>query len=455
MKDHKNKNQIDMLNGPTLSKILLFALPLAASSILQQLFNSADYAVVGRFAGSEALAAVGANSSVINLLIGLFVGLSIGANVVIANYIGQQKKEKVKDAVHTSITVALISGIFLIGVGFVAARPILVFIDTPAEVLELAVIYLKIYFAGMPFIMVYNFGSAVLRSVGDTKRPLYCLIISGFVNVILNLIFVILFDMSVVGVALATLIANALSAVIIVYLLINEDELIRLDIRKLYINKADLIKMVKIGLPAGIQGIVFSLSNVCIQSGINSFGTNAVAGSAAAFNYEIYTYYVDNAFCQAAVTFIGQNYAAGKYDRCRKIFKECMICGLLIMGVMIAVFCIFNEFFVGIYTSDPLDIEYGVIRLLRVESLGLLPCFFEITSGALRGMGNSMSPAVLTILGTCVLRIVWVYTIFPVYNSYEMLLTVYPVTWVVTGILMMSAYFIISRKKFKKDPKLV
>jgi len=449
MSDTKKKNQIDMLNGPTLRKILLFALPLAASSILQQLFNSADYAVVGRFAGSEALAAVGANSSVINLLIGLFVGLSIGANVVIANYIGQQKKDKVKDAVHTSIAVSIISGIFLIGVGFVAARPILVFIDTPPDVLELAVIYLKVYFAGMPFIMVYNFGSAILRSVGDTKRPLYCLIATGFVNVALNLIFVIIFEMSVVGVALATLIANALSAIIIVYLLVKEDELIRLDIRNLYINKADLIKMIKIGLPAGIQGVVFSLSNVCIQSGINSFGTNAVAGSAAAFNYEIYTYYVDNAFCQAAVTFIGQNYAAGKYERCRRIFKECMICGMIIMGVMITVFCVFNEFFVGIYTTDPLDIKYGVIRLLRVESLGLLPCFFEITSGALRGMGNSMSPAVLTILGTCVLRVVWVYTIFPIFNSYEMLLTVYPVTWIVTGILMMSAYFIITRKKYK------
>ena len=270
-------NQMDMLNGSIFDKILLFALPLAISSILQQLFNSVDVAVVGRFASSEALAAVGSNSSVISLLINLFVGISVGANVVIANYIGQGKTEKIQDAVHTVMIVSLISGVFLLVLGLMIARPILEIMGTPENVIDLAVLYLHIYFLGMPFLMIYNFGAAVLRSKGDTKRPLYCLIISGVINACLNLLFVIVFKLSVAGVAIATVIADGVSAVLIIYFLMNEEETIRLRLNKLKIKKSELIKVIKIGVPAGLQGVVFSVSNVCIQTAINSFGSDAVA----------------------------------------------------------------------------------------------------------------------------------------------------------------------------------
>lgn len=450
MKGKKHSNQIDMLNGSLLDKIFKFALPLAASSILQQLFNSADVAVVGRFAGSEALAAVGGNASVISLLVNLFVGLSVGANVTIAGYIGQQKKEKAQEAVHTAMGIALISGVFLIGVGMAAARPILEFIDAPSDVIDLATVYLRIYFAGMPFLMLYNFGAAVLRSVGDTKRPLYCLTVAGVINVCLNLLLVIRFELSVVGVGAATVAANAVSAGMVLFFLSKEEDTIRLDIRKLRITKQQALRIIKIGAPAGIQGVVFSISNVCIQSAINGFGTNAVAGSAAALNYEFFTYFVTSAFCQAAVTFTSQNYGAGKYDRCRKVFRLSLLSGIAITGIMCIIFVLGRDFFVGIYTSKPADIEYGLIRIVRVELLSFMPCLYEISGGALRGMGNSMLPAVLTVFGSCILRIIWVYTLFPVYGTFEMLLAVYPFSWIVTGTLVLSAYFYIRKKKFRQ-----
>lgn len=445
------KNQIDMLNGPLLSKILIFALPLAASSILQQLFNAADVAVVGKFVGSEALAAVGGNAPVISLLINLFVGLSIGSNVVIAGNIGRQNYKKVKEAVQTTISVALLSGFGLMIVGFFAAKPILILIDTPDETIELAVLYLKIYFAGMPFLMIYNFGSAILRSIGDTKRPLYCLILAGIINVALNLFFVIVCKMSVAGVGLATVISNGISSAIIIYLLMREDEIIRLDLKKLFIKKDSLINITKIGAPAGIQGVVFSISNVCIQFAINGFGTHAIAGSSAALNFECFIFFMVSAFGQAAVTFTSQNFGAANYDRCKRVLRICMIWGLIISGLM-CVICLFGkELFLSVFTSKPEDIEYGVIRVLHVGVLECLTCFYEITGGALRGMGHSMIPAVMTIFGTCVLRIIWVYTIFQKIPTFEMLLNVYPVTWIVTGIFIIVAYYIISKKAFRKN----
>ena len=334
-------------------------------------------------------------------------------------------------------------------IGIATARPILELIDTPEDSIELAIVYLRIYFAGMPFLMLYNFGSAILRSVGDTKRPLYCLVLGGVINIGLNLLLVIVFKLSVVGVGVATVISNAISSGIIVYLLTHEDEMIRLDLKKLYIKKEDLVKITQIGAPAGLQGMVFSISNVCIQSAINGFGTHAVAGSSAAMNFEYVTFFMVNAFGQAAVTFISQNYAARKYERCKKALGICVLCGLLISGAMCAVFIYWKEFFVGIFTSKSEDIAYGVIRMVKVELLEFMPVFYEITGGALRGMGHSMLPAVLTIFGTCVLRIAWIYTIFPKFGSFEILLDVYPVTWLVTGIFMCIAYFYISRKAFR------
>lgn len=302
---------MDMLHGSLLNKILLFALPLAASSILQQLFNSVDVAVVGKFASSQALAAVGSNGSVISLMINLFVGISVGASVVIANYIGQKNQRGIKNAIHTVSVVTLTSGILLLAIGLFTARPILEMMDTPDDVLDLAVLYLRIYFLGMPFFMIYNFGAAILRSMGDTKRPLYCLVIAGLINTALNLLLVIVFQMSVAGVAIATVVSNMFCAGMVIYILLHEQEPFRLEIKDIKISRLELRKMLQIGIPAGVQGMVFSIANVFIQAAINRFGSNAIAGSAAALTYEYYCYFVVNAFSQAAVTFISQNYGAG------------------------------------------------------------------------------------------------------------------------------------------------
>ena len=314
----KKKNTVDMLNGSLADKIILFALPLAASSILQQLFNSADLAVVGRFASSEAMAAVGSNAPVINLIVSLFTGLSVGANVLIATLIGKNQKEKINEAVHTIFSVSVLSGIVLIFLGIIGSREILKLMDAPDSVMNAAILYLRIYFTGMPFVMIYNFGSAILRARGDSARPLLCLVVSGIVNVILNLFFVIVCHMSVDGVAYATVISNLIGACFIIRFLMSEEETFRLSFRKLHIHKEFLIEIVKIGLPAGIQGMVFSLSNVVIQSAINSFGADAIAGASAGQNFEFMAYFIVNAFAQAAVTFTSQNFGAVKFDRCKK-----------------------------------------------------------------------------------------------------------------------------------------
>ena len=431
-------NQMDMLNGSIFDKILLFALPLAISSILQQLFNS------------EALAAVGSNSSVISLLINLFVGISVGANVVIANYIGQGKTEKIQDAVHTVMIVSLISGVFLLVLGLMIARPILEIMGTPENVIDLAVLYLHIYFLGMPFLMIYNFGAAVLRSKGDTKRPLYCLIISGVINACLNLLFVIVFKLSVAGVAIATVIADGVSAVLIIYFLMNEEETIRLRLNKLKIKKSELIKVIKIGVPAGLQGVVFSVSNVCIQTAINSFGSDAVAGSATGLNFEYFTYFTISAFVQAAVTFTSQNYGARNFKRCKKIFVYSMISSVVICGLMSAIFVVWRDFFAEIYTTDKAVLEYASIRMVHVLLFECLASSYEIGGAALRGLGYSMTPAVLTVLGSCVFRLIWIYTVFNKFRSFEMLMNVYPVSWVITGIAVLIAYAIVRKKLFKE-----
>ena len=438
----KNK-QMDMIHGPMFYKILFFALPLAASSILQQLFNSADVAVVGRFAGSAALAAVGGNSPVINLLINMFVGLSIGANVIIANFIGQGREDKVKEAVHTVMSVALISGVSLLVIGIIIAKPILLMINTPSEVINLAVLYLRIYFLGMPFVMVYNFGAAILRSTGETRKPLYCLIISGIINILLNLL---LFHLSVAGVAIATVIADGVSAFLVVYFLSHSDDAIRLNIRELSLNKEIVVKVIKIGAPAGLQGVVFSLSNVFIQSAINGFGTHAMAGSSAGLNYEYFTYYMINAFNQTAVTFTSQNYGAKDLERCKRAFRISLVTGMALTLVMSFIFVGATDFFAGIYTNDPVAIKYAIIRMKHVTLLECLTGVYEISGGALRGMGHSLLPALLTVIGSCGFRVVWLYTVFKVVPTFTMLMNVYPVTWVITGTMVMTSYLIIRKR---------
>lgn len=437
---------VDMLNGPLLKKILLFALPLAASSVLQQFFNSADVAVVGHFAGSEALAAVGSNTPIINLLINIFVGMSVGANVVIGMFLGQKKEEQVSRAVHTVMLLSVVTGIALIFIGWFLTAPLLELIKTPENVIGLASVYLRIYFMGMPFFMFYNFGAAVLRSRGDTNRPLLCLIVSGVVNVLLNLFFVIVLGMGVAGVGIATLIANAVSASMIACFLLGERSSLRLYPSKLSFNVPILLRVIKIGVPAGIQGMIFSFSNVCIQSAINSFGPDAMAGSAAAQNFEFFSYFVINSFNQAAVTFISQNFGAGKMDRCSKVYRLCMISSFVMTGIMSSSFVLGRNIFLRFYTSDERVLVYGAMRLVFIESFGAIPCSYEISASALRGMGYSMLPAVLTMIGSCLLRIVWLLTVFKIFPDFRVLMAVYPFSWLVTGIMLITAYIIIRKK---------
>lgn len=437
---------VDMLNGPLLKKILLFALPLAASSVLQQFFNSADVAVVGHFAGSEALAAVGSNTPIINLLINIFVGMSVGANVVIGMFLGQKKEEQVSRAVHTVMLLSVVTGIALIFIGWFLTAPLLELIKTPENVIGLASVYLRIYFMGMPFFMFYNFGAAVLRSRGDTNRPLLCLIVSGVVNVLLNLFFVIVLGMGVAGVGIATLIANAVSASMIACFLLGERSSLRLYPSKLSFNVPILLRVIKIGVPAGIQGMIFSFSNVCIQSAINSFGPDAMAGSAAAQNFEFFSYFVINSFNQAAVTFISQNFGAGKMDRCSKVYRLCMISSFVMTGIMSSSFVLGRNIFLRFYTSDERVLVYGAMRLVFIESFGAIPCSYEISASALRGMGYSMLPAVLTMIGSCLLRIVWLLTVFKIFPDFRVLMAVYPFSWSVTGVMLITAYIIIRKK---------
>lgn len=440
---------MDMTHGTLWNKILIFALPLAASSILQQLFNSVDTAVVGRFASSQALAAVGSNSSLISLLINLFIGISLGSNVVIAHYIGQKAEQNIEAAIHTAIVVAIVSGFFVMIFGQFIARPVLLLMGTPEDVIDLAVLYLRIYLLGMPFIMLYDFGSSILRSTGDSKRPLYSLIVAGVINTALNLVLVIGFRLSVAGVAIATVISNMVSSGIVMYVLLHEAEPIRLKLRKLTIAPRELKKILAIGIPAGLQGMMFSIANVCIQSTINSFGSDAIAGSAAALNFEFFAYFLVNAFAQATVTFTSQNYGAGEYERCRKIFRIAMVFSLVSCGLLSGVFVLGRGFFLRLYSTDPGVLVYANQRILIATTLELLTSIYEISAGAMRGLGHSLTPAIITFLGSCVLRLIWIATACRMVHEFWMLMIIYPISWVVTGIAMMIAYYFVKKRVFR------
>lgn len=440
-------NEIDMLNGPLFKKILLFALPLAASSLLQELFNSIDIAVVGHFVGSRALAAVGSNAPVIGLLINLFLGVSMGACAVISNHIGQGDEKRIRKAIDTVSLVALLSGVFLLLLGQFAARPILSWMGTPADVLDDAVMYLRIYFLGMPFIMIFNFGAAILRSVGDTRRPLYILCAAGCVNTILNLVFVICFGMGVAGVAVATGIANMVNAVLIVRLLNREKEPFKLHLKDMKIYKVELNNMLRIGVPAGLQGMIFSISNVVVQSSINSYGADAIAGSAAALNFEYYCYFIVQGFNGAAISFIAQNYGAGRMDRVKRVFWICMLSSVFICGFFNVLFTWQDNFFLGFFSSLPAVQEYGSMRMHIVLLPQFIASSYEIAGSCMRGMGRSLAPAIFTVFGTCLLRIVWVYLVSPVWRGFDVLMMVYPVSWVLTGSMVLFAYWRTVREK--------
>lgn len=433
--------QVDMLNGTLADKMVKFALPLAASSILQQLFNAADLAVVGRFASSQAMAAVGSNASVISLILNLFIGLSVGANVLVANLIGRGHREKINEAVHSIITLGLLSGIIMIALGTLIAPRILTLMGAPHEVLSLATLYLRIYFWAMPALMVYNFGSSILRSKGDSRRPLLAMSAAGVINVLLNLIFVIGFRLHVIGVAAATVISNLFSAGIIVWILMHEEEAFRLSLNKLRISLENLQAILKVGLPAGLQGIIFSLSNIVIQSSINSFGADAIAGSTAAQNFEFMVYCVINAFSQTAVTFTSQNFSAGKYDRCKKVFVLSMAIGLIAGAAVGAIFAVSRNHVIRLFTTDENVIGYALTRMLVVCLLDWMTGLYEISGGCLRGMGRSMTPAMLTVIGSCAVRLIWVWTVVAAFHEFVILVMVYPVSWLITGAMVLFAYF--------------
>lgn len=445
-------NEIDMLHGPLLMKILVFSLPLAASSVLQQLFNSIDVAVVGHFASSQALAAVGSNGPVISLLINLFLGVSMGANVIISNHIGQNDEEGIQKAVSTAFTTAIVSGLILMCLGVAAAKPILTIMGTPDDVLTLAATYLRIYFLGIPFFLIFNFGAAILRSMGDTKRPLYILVIAGIVNTVLNLFFVIVLKMSVAGVAVATGIANLVSALLIIRLLCKEKAPFRLHLNKIGVVWSELKRMLMIGIPAGLQGMVFSFSNVLLQTAINGYGSDAIAGSAAALNFEYYCYFVIAAFNGAAISFIGQNYGAGNKERVKRIYWICLTLSVVCCGALNELFVWQNSFFLSFFSNDPNVQAYGATRMDIVLAWQFIASSYEISASSLRGMGKSMLPTILTVFGTCLLRIVWVYAVCPVWHTFDVIMLVYPVSWCLTGIMVCTAYYITARKKLRTTP---
>lgn len=444
----KKKYQIDMCSGSILKKMLLFAVPLMCSSILQLLFNAADIIVVGRYAGDNSLAAVGSNTSLINLLTNLFIGLSIGANVLVARFFGAKQERELKDTVHTAMTISIISGIILTIVGVVGARQILIWMKSPEEVLELATLYLRIYFMGMTATMVYNFGSAILRAVGDTKRPLYFLLFAGVINVVLNLIFVIVLKMDVAGVALATVISQCISASLVLICLMKEQSGIRLELKNLRVNSKILLKILQIGLPAGFQGVIFAIANVTIQSSINSFGAIEVAGNSAASNVEGFVYMAMNAFYQSAISFASQNVGAGKYERINKILITAQIC-VLAVGLLMgngAVF--FAEELLGFYSKNPEVIAAGTERLRYICSLYALCGMMDVMVGMLRGLGYSVMPMIVSLLGACALRLIWLATLFQMeqFHTVQMIYITYPVSWTITLLTHIICFIIVRRK---------
>ena len=440
--------EIDMLNGPVLPKLLSFALPLVLSSVLQLTFNAADVIVVGRFEGDAALAAVGAPGALINLLVNLFLGLSVGANVVVAQSHGAGDYAGTGEAVHTSIALSLLGGVSMGIFGFFAAGFCLQLMRTPDEVLPLATAYMRIYFLGMPANMLYNFGAAILRAVGDTRRPLTYLTIAGAVNVALNLVFVIALHMGVQGVALATIISQMISAALVILCLIRSDGDIHLDPRRIRLNRQKVLQIARVGLPAGLQGMVFSISNVLIQSTVNSFGKSVVAGNTTASNVEGYIYVSMNAIYQTAITFTGQNVGAKKYHRISRVARTSLATVAGIGLGLGAVLWAFMKPLFHIYTNDEEVVAAAAIRSRVIAPTYFLCGMMDTAVGLLRGMGASVLPMIVSVLGACVLRILWIMFIFPLNPTLNMLYISYPVSWFITFCAHMVCYFIIKNKRY-------
>ena len=429
-----------MLEGSLWDKILIVALPFAFTGIMQQLFNAADIAMLGQFVGKEAMAAVGSNSPIIAMVLSLFIGVSLGANVVIARFIGTKNIHGVHAAVHTAILVALGSGVVMTILGEIAAAPLLRALSVPDEIFDMSVLYLRIFLLGMPVILLYNFESSIFRSQGDTRTPLYCLIVSGVVKFFLNLFFILILDMSVEGVAIGTVVASTISSGLLFYFLCRSTTDIRVHLQDFHVDKRILMPMLRIGLPAGVQGMVFALSNLCIQSAINGLGPDVMAASAAAFNVEIFIFFIVNAFGQVCTTFVSQNYGARKLDRCKQVLKWCLVQDIII-GVACGAFVYaFGIPILSIFNSDAAVIAYGMIRVTYVGCLEVIESLIDVFSGAMRGYGSSLIPALITLFGICGTRIAWVYTVFSWEPDFETLMMVFPISWGVSAVILIAAY---------------
>ena len=437
---------MDMTKGSITKKVLLFSVPIILSGILQLLYNAADIIVVGQFSGKESLAAVGSTSSLVNLFTNLFIGLSSGACVTLARYIGMKDRESSSRTVHTAVTLALISGVIVAFAGFFFSEGMLKLMSSPEDVIGKATLYLKIYFCGMPAVLLYNFGSSLLRAVGDTKRPMAILMCSGIVNVVLNLIFVIFFHMDVAGVALATIASQIISAICVIICVINEKEYCQLNLKKLRIYRKELATIIKVGLPAGIQSCIFSFSNIQIQSAVNSFGSSVVAGNSAASNIEGFVYVAMNSIYQAALTFTSQNFGAGKIDRIKKVMFSCSWIVTAVGIIFASLIMVFSSPIIGLYTSDAEVAQIALIKLKYVCMPYFLCGLMEVFSGVLRGLNCSVLPMIVSIIGVCGVRVVWVTFIFPIFNTLSFLYVSYPFSWIVTGGIHFICYLVILKK---------
>ena len=446
---HSSRFEMDMTTGALLPKVLMFSLPLVLTSVLQLLYNAADVIVVGRYAGAQSLAAVSSTGALINLLVNIFMGLSVGSSVVIARAYGAGDIREVQQGVHTSVTVAGIAGVTVGVLGFFVSRPMLQLMGSPDDVIDLASLYMRIYFLGMPFNMLYNFGAAILRAVGDTRRPLYFLTLSGIVNVLLNLLLVIVFKMDVAGVAIATVMSQVISAVLVLGCLLHSEGVIRLDPRSLRIHREPLLHIVRVGLPAGLQGSLFSVSNVLIQSSVNSFGSIAMAGNGAAANLEGFVYVAMNSIHQAALTFASQNLGAKKLDRVRRNMWVCLATVTVIGLSMGLVMLMLGRPLLTLYNDDAEVIRYGLLRMSFI-----LPTYFtcgcmDVMVGQLRGIGYSIMPMIVSLTGACLFRVVWIYTAFAASPTLNTLYISYPISWVLTFAVHLACYLYVSRHKLR------
>lgn len=447
-------NRMQMTEGPLFINLILYTIPIILTGVLQLLFNAADLIVVGRYCGSISVGAVGATGSITNLIVNLFIGLSVGAGVTVAQALGSNDQKKAHNIVHTAIPAAIIGGILLTLVGVFGSEYLLGLMGTPADVIELSSLYMKIYFCGMTSNMLYNFGAAILRASGDTKGPLYYLTVAGVINVILNIIFVYFFNMNVAGVALATVVSQTLSAVLVIMALMRRNDGCRLQIKKLRIHKKELGQIIHIGLPAGIQGSLFSISNVLIQSSINSFGSVVMSGNAATQNIEGFVYTSMNSFHQTALNFTGQNYGAKKYDRIKKIMWLSLL-SVTVTGIIAGTAAtVFAKPLLSIYITDSQEaIAYGVSRMFYVSLPYFLCGIMDVMTGTLRGLGSSLVPMLITVLGVCGFRVAWIFLIFnrEQFHSLPVLYISYPISWIVTFLAELITFFIIYNKLKRKD----